>query len=137
MNKIVEKYDLCQKLCGLYNTKGNCFAYTIKACSGACIGEESVDTYNTKVQKIIDYYSFKSKSMLIIDKGRSMDERSAVWVENGVLRGYTYYNLNFQVTSSDILSTIITPLEHNKDAQHILQSYMRRNKRLKVIPLDD
>ena len=75
--------------------------------------------------------------MLIIDKGRSIDERSAVWVENGILRGYTYYNLNFQVTNTDILSTLITPLEHNKDAQHILQSYMRRNKRLKVIPLND
>lgn len=137
MNKIVEKYNLCQKLCGLYNTKGSCFAYTIKACSGACVGEETIDTYNAKVQKIIDSYSFKSKSMLIIDKGRNIDERSAVWIENGVLKGFTYYNLNFQISNTDILSTLITPLEHNKDAQHILQSYIRRNKRLKVIPLNN
>ena len=59
------------------------------------------------------------------------------WIENGVLKGYTYYTLNFQISNTDILSTLITPLEHNKDAQHILQSYIRRNKRLKLIPLNN
>jgi DNA polymerase-3 subunit epsilon len=30
INKVVEKYNLCQKLCGLYNSKKNIFKYTIK-----------------------------------------------------------------------------------------------------------
>ena len=68
---------------------------------------------------------------------RNLDERSAVWVEKGVLRGFAYFNLNFQISNIDVLSSLITPLEHNKDAQHILQSYMRRHKRLKVIALVD
>jgi DNA polymerase-3 subunit epsilon len=137
MNKIVEKHNLCQKLCGLYKTKSSCFGHTIKECEGACIGQELVGDYNTKVNKIIKYYSFKAKSFLVIDKGRQLDERSAVWVEKGVLRGFAYFNLNFQISNIDVLSSLITPLEHNKDAQHILQSYMRRHKRLKVIALED
>ena len=137
MNKIVEKHSLCQKLCGLYKTKSSCFGHTIKECKGACVGEELVEDYNIKVNKIIKYYSFKTKSFLLIDKGRNLDERSAVWVEKGVLRGFAYFNLNFQISNIDILSSLITPLEHNKDAQHILQSYMRRHKRLKVIALKD
>jgi DNA polymerase-3 subunit epsilon len=137
MNKIVEKHNLCQKLCGLYKTKSSCFGHTIKECEGACIGQELVGDYNTKVNKIIKYYSFKAKSFLVIDKGRQLDERSAVWVEKGVLRGFAYFNLNFQISNIDVLSSLITPLEHNKDAQHILQSYMRRHKRLKVIALVD
>jgi DNA polymerase-3 subunit epsilon len=133
MNKMVEKYNLCQKLCGLYKTKSGCFSYTIKECEGACVGEEHTESYNTRVENIIANNSFKTKSMIIIDQGRAIDERSAVWVDEGILRGFTYFNLNFQITNSDILATLITPLEHNKDAQHIIQSYMRRNKRLKVI----
>lgn len=133
MNKMVEKYNLCQKLCGLYKTKSGCFSYTIKECEGACVGEEHIESYNTRVGNIIANNSFKTKSMIIIDQGRAVDERSAVWVDEGILRGFTYFNLNFQITNSDILATLITPLEHNKDAQHIIQSYMRRNKRLKVI----
>lgn len=137
MNKIVEKHGLCQKLCGLYKTKSSCFGHTIKECEGACIGQELVGDYNPKVNKIIKYYSFKAKSFLLIDKGRNLDERSAVWVEKGVLRGFAYFNLNFQISNIDVLSSLITPLEHNKDAQHILQSYMRRHKRLKFIALED
>ena len=135
MNKMVEKYNLCQKLCGLYKSKHGCFGYTIKECEGACVGEEQIESYNTKVENIIAKHSFKTKSMIIIDQGRAIDERSAVWVDEGILRGFTYFNLNFQITNIDILATLITPLEHNKDAQHIIQSYMRRNKRLKVIAL--
>jgi len=137
MTRVVEKHQLCQKLCGLYKTKTNCFKFTIKECFGACVSEESPETYNTRVQSIIDYYSFKRKSMLIIDQGRALDERSAVWIEQGVLRGFTYFNLNFQITNPEVLSTLITPLEHNKDAKHIIQSYLRRHKRLKVIPLEN
>ena len=137
INKIVEKHSLCQKLCGLYKTRSSCFGHTIKECEGACVGEELVEKYNIKVNKIIKYYSFKTKSLLLIDKGRNLDERSAVWVENGVLRGFAYFNLNFQISNIDVLSSLVTPLEHNKDAQHILQSYMRRHKRLKVIDLED
>ena len=135
MNKMVEKYNLCQKLCGLYKSKHGCFGYTIKECEGACVGEEQIERYNTRVENIIEKHSFKTKSMIIIDQGRAIDERSAVWVDEGILRGFTYFNLNFQITNIDILATLITPLEHNKDAQHIIQSYMRRNKRLKVITL--
>ncbi len=137
MNKVVEKYNLCQKLCGLYKSKHGCFSYTIKECEGACVGEETTENYNSKVLKLTEKHSFKSKSMIVVDYGRAIDERSAIWVEDGVLRGFTYFNLNFQITNIDVLSTLITPLEHNKDAQHIIQSYLRRNKRLKVISLED
>jgi len=135
MNKMVEKYNLCQKLCGLYKSKHGCFGYTIKECEGACVGEEHTKSYNSRVENIIEKNSFQTKSMIIIDQGRAVDERSAIWVDEGILRGFTYFNLNFQITNIDILATLITPLEHNKDAQHIIQSYMRRNKRLKVIAL--
>jgi DNA polymerase-3 subunit epsilon len=36
--RITDKYNLCQKYTGLYQTKAACFQYKIKECDGACIG---------------------------------------------------------------------------------------------------
>ena len=40
---LCEKYTLCQKLCGLYNSQGACFHYEVRQCNGACIGAEHAD----------------------------------------------------------------------------------------------
>jgi len=137
INKIVEKYNLCQKLCGLYNSKKSCFKYVVKDCNGACVGKEDVNEYNSKVNSVLDHYNYDLKSMLIIDKGRTIDERSVIWIQKGILKGYGFFDLNYQISNVDVLSNLITPLNHNKDSQHILQGYIRRNKRLKLIPLND
>ena len=137
MNKVVEKNHLCQKLCGLYKTANSCFGYDIKSCAGACISEEPTETYNKRVLNVIESHTFKDQNMILIDFGRAVDERSAVLIENGVFRGYAYFNLNFQIHTTTVLKSILTPMEHNKDAQHIIQSFMRRHKRLKIIKLED
>ncbi|MBT8268840.1 MAG: GIY-YIG nuclease family protein [Bacteroidia bacterium] len=136
MTRITDEQQLCQKLTGLYKTNGNCFNYTIKQCNGACIDAEDVVNYNDRVQKIIDHYSFSQEDMVIIDKGREVDERSAILIENGVYRGFGFYNLNYQINNYEVLQSIITPMQHNRDTQHIIQSYMRRNKRLKVMKVN-
>ena len=136
MFKVVQDFKLCQNLTGLYPTKSNCFNYTIKECNGACIQEEDILDYNNRVQKIIDKYSYDNQNMVIIDRGRDIDERSAILIENGVFRGLGFYNLNYQINNIEILESIITPMENNRDVQHIIQNYLRRNKRLKVIQLE-
>ena len=75
--------------------------------------------------------------MVIIDRGRAIDERSAILIENGTYKGFGFFNLNYQINNIDVLQSIITPMEHNRDTQHIIQSYLRRNKRLKVIHLKE
>jgi DNA polymerase-3 subunit epsilon len=136
MFRIVEEHQLCQKLTALYPTKTNCFNYTIKECLGACIQEETVESYNDRVSQIINKHRYDNHNMVIIDKGRDIDERSAILIENGIFKGLGFYNLNYQINNIDILESIITPMENNRDIQHIIQSYLRRNKRLKVIQLD-
>ncbi|GGD91549.1 exonuclease domain-containing protein [Planktosalinus lacus] len=133
--KITETYGLCQKLTGLYQTKGACFSYTIRECAGACIGIESPEEYNKKIEDFIKKNSFENNSFLVIDRGRDVDERSVVYVEKGIFKGIAFYNLNYQITNTDVLSSLITPMANNKDAQHIIQSYLRKYKVLKIIPL--
>ena len=133
MFRVVEHYELCQKLTGLYPTKSNCFNYTIKSCNGACISEETTDDYNKRAEELIAKNSYDNKNMLIIDQGRSVDEKSVIYIENGIFKGLGFYDLNHQITNIKVLESIITPMENNRDSQHIIQSYMRRNKRIKTI----
>ncbi|MDQ6529100.1 exonuclease domain-containing protein [Flavobacterium sp. LHD-85] len=131
--KITAKYHLCQKLTGLYQTKKECFQYKIKECDGACIGEITPEIYNLRVQQFISENSFENKSMVLIDRGRNVNERSAILIENGIYKGYAYYDLNYQITNIDILKNILVPMQHNRDVKNIIQSYIRKSKSLKIL----
>jgi DNA polymerase-3 subunit epsilon len=135
MFKVVEDYKLCQKLTGLYPTQKSCFNYTIKECFGACIEEEPAESYNARVNQLIEKYSYENKDMIIIDKGRDIDERSVIYIQSGVFKGLGFFDLNYQITNIEVLQSIITPMENNRDTQHIIQSYIRRHKHLKIIKL--
>ncbi|MCF7560207.1 GIY-YIG nuclease family protein [Sabulilitoribacter multivorans] len=136
MVNAVEDYNLCQKLTGLYKTKTSCFNYEIKTCEGACIQKETPELYNKRVEALINKNSYANKNMVIIDKGRDVDERSAILIENGVFKGLGYFNLNYQINNLEILESIITPMQNNRDTQHIIQSYLRKNKRVKIVSID-
>jgi len=131
----VEKFNLCQKLTGIYKTKASCFNYDVKKCDGACVGEETPENYNERVFKLIAKYSYDNQNMVIIDRGREIEERSAILIKDGVFKGLGFYNLNHQINNMEILESIITPMENNRDNQHIIQTYLRRNRRLKIINL--
>lgn len=137
LERIIDTYNLCQNKTSLQNGKGNCFNFTIKKCNGACIDAETPTSYNQRVSAFLDKYSYADKSMLIVDRGRTVDERSVVLIEDGVFRGIGFYNLNFQLSTIKILKSIITPMEDNRDAQHIIQSYSRNKKNLKIISLEE
>lgn len=130
--RITSQFNLCQKLTGLYETKAECFQYKIKECDGACIGKISPEEYNSRVQEFINSYSFENQNMVLIDRGRTINERSAVLIENGIYKGYAFYDLNYQINTIDILRTIIIPMQNNRDTRNIIQSHIRKSKSLKI-----
>lgn len=131
--RITEKYNLCQKLNGLYETQNGCFQHKIKECNGACLGKETPEAYNERVEEFINEMAFDNNNMIIIDRGRRIDERSAVLIENGIYKGYCFYDLNYQITNIDVLKNIIIPMQNNRDTRTIIQSYLRKNKVLKIM----
>lgn len=133
--RITADYQLCQNLTGLYETKTNCFQHTINECDGACVGKIPTLEYNERIQRFIDKNSFDNKNMIIIDRGRNINERSAILVENGIFKGYAFYDLNHQINNANILKNILIPMENSRDIQRIIQTYIRKNKALKVIHL--
>ena len=131
--RITEKYNLCQKLNGLYETQNGCFQHKINECNGACLGKETPEVYNQRVEEFLTEMAFENNNMIIVDRGRKVSERSAILIENGIYKGYCFYDLNYQITNVEVLKNILIPMQNNRDTRTIIQSYLRKNKVMKII----
>ncbi len=136
LDRLMEKYDLCQTLCNLYTSGGSCFHYEIKKCLGACVGEESADVYNIRVQKAIDSIRLSTKSFLLFDKGRNSTEKSVVKVVNGELIGYAFFDPNSIDGNISLLDDILIACPDNRDAQQIIRSFLAKASPRSVIYLN-
>ena len=126
--RITAQYKLCQKLTSLYVTNKECFQYKIKECDGACLGKVSVEEYNARVQDFLDNYTLQNQNIIIIDRGRKISEKSAILIENGIYKGYAFFDLNYQITNPEVLRNILIPMKNDRDVKNILQSHIRKNK---------
>lgn len=130
---LVEKFKLCQKLCGLYDTDGACFHQQVGICRGACCGKEPVEEYNERAAKACEEFTFSIRNFFIIDKGRDCDERCAVKIVNGKYSGYGYFNINDMGFGLSALHECIKKSIDNHDIQVILKQYLRSKKVEKII----
>lgn len=126
LQRIVDEYNLCQKLCGLYSSNGGCFDHHMGICKGACVGEEMPESYNDRAIDAISKYTYRNKNFFIVDDGRYAHECSVVKVENGRYVGFGYVELDNIGGSSGILHDIIKPFEDNRDAHVIIRGYLRK-----------
>jgi DNA polymerase-3 subunit epsilon len=131
--RLTEEYELCQKLCGLYETSSACFHHQIKQCKGACIGEETHDSYNKKVNEALENYHFDPQNFLIIDKGRNANERSVIKVEHGKYKGFGYVETSDAIGEMEPLHDCIKAYRDNREVRQIINSYLRRNKVEKIL----
>jgi len=131
--RITEKYNLCQKLNGLYETQNGCFQHKINECNGACLGKETPEEYNLRVEEFLNEMSFNNQNKIIVDRGRKINERSAVLIENGIYKGYCFFDLNYQINNMEVLKNILIPMQNNRDTRSIIQGYLRKNRVQKII----
>lgn len=135
---LVERYGLCQKLCGLYVGKDQepCFHFTLKQCKGACCGKESPGDYNERIQFLIDDQEIPDKSFYIIDRGRNYEEKSCIKIENGQYVGFGFFDNSIGYSNLQELDAFIEPYEDNRDVRTIIRSFIHQKKVRKIIPLE-
>ncbi|MDY0090627.1 MAG: exonuclease domain-containing protein [Flavobacteriaceae bacterium] len=121
--RISEKYNLSKRINQLPETEKN--TETEKP--------ENPETYNQRVLDFIKKNTFDYQNMLIIDYGRNINERSVILIEDKKYKGYSYFDLNFQITNIEILRNLITPTPFSFEAKHIIKEYLRKKKVQKII----
>ena len=133
LNFLTDEYHLCQKLTGLYKTDGPCFQHQIGICFGACIGKEPPKSYNERAQKALKTFEYDHQNFFIIDKGRSIDEKSVVKVEHGKYLGFGYFSSEEADSNPEILHDCIQHYADNRDVQSIIKRHLRNGKIEKLL----
>ena len=135
LNQWIKDYELCENLSTLSNKKTTCVQYNLKKCKGACCYKESANFYNDRVSKLLNTLNFIYPTLLIIDKGRNLNEKSFIFIEDYIIRGYGYYELNHQIKTLKKIKNRLVEIDHNQDSQTILYNYIKSNKHQNLIEL--
>lgn len=135
LSLITEEFDLCPKFNGLTPSDTKCLSYVVGECRGACEGEESQESYNKRVDLFLERINLDSKDFLLIGKGRSLGEKSFVFVKDGSCKGYGYYEFHHQINSLERIEERMTPTAHEKNLDLTIQGFLFTQKYDEIISL--
>jgi DNA polymerase-3 subunit epsilon len=129
LETMVKDWNLCPKLLGLEKAKQACFQYQLHRCKGACIGAETPETYNARLQAAfatvrIDHWPFKG-AILVQEKTAA---HYAIVVDQWCVVA--------EVQQADEYSEprlIERPRLFDLDAYKIIQSFLLRKSRALTI----
>lgn len=124
--ELAREFELCDILVGLENGMANspCFHYHLKQCNGACVGKEAPESYNLRAKAALDQLQFKDQNFILLDKGRSQNERSVVVVEQGRYLGYGYADTDLPTNSIEELKEQIDRYPDNRNVRSIIKSFL-------------
>lgn len=91
---------------------------------------------NCKINDLLKDHSFEYPNMLIIDKGRSIDEKSVILIKKNKYVGYGYFTLNYQINNIEILESLITKSEKIEEPEFLIINFLKKHKIEKTINID-
>ncbi|MGS2740604.1 exonuclease domain-containing protein [Sinomicrobium sp. M5D2P17] len=133
LEQVCEKYDLCPKFTQLQANVPHCSHYKLKNCRGVCRGEENPETYNERAEQAIQDIKDLQENFLIVEKGRTPDEKSLIEVRNGNYAGYGFIPEEERIEHYESFRDFITPQKYNGDIQQIITAYLTRNEKKNII----
>ena len=99
--------------------------------------EEALSTHRPKHNKskktVLHKVAFNHENMILIDKGRSLEEKSVVLIENNDFQGFAYTELSHQFNNLDILKSLINKTNDSMIQNMIIKKYLSGNTVEKII----
>lgn len=89
--------------------------------------------FNTNKRKNKKPISFSNNNLIILDKGRTIEEQSVVLIENNHYKGNGYVELNHQINNLDVLKNVITQEKEDAHNDFLVNNYIKRNKVNKIV----
>ena len=90
--------------------------------------------YNSLVPRpSMDASHFSNSDMVLIDKGRNIEEKAIVLIENDNYIGYGYADLDYQIENKEVLHNIISSPKVYDIQNQIIKKYLKNNKIEKFI----
>jgi DNA polymerase III subunit epsilon len=134
LQSVARALELCFRLTNLDYSEKACFHYSIKKCHGACVGEESPESYNERVKVALELFDKRlDGSFFLIDEGRNATEKAVVAVVDGVYQGFGFFDIeDGKFTAEDLLESVNIPYK-DPEATKIIKAYMEGKKKIKMV----
>ncbi|MHC5201625.1 exonuclease domain-containing protein [Myroides sp. LJL119] len=89
-------------------------------------------TYNELFLSMLNPYNVDKGTILISGKGRKLEEKSAIVLQDGKLLGYCFYDLNYQVNSLERISSNLIPINFHRNNRNIVLNYLNKKVGYKI-----
>lgn len=125
LSRLAEEFHLCPIYCDLMEEDdGPCYEHMGGYCEGICVNDESKKDYNQRVKKAIESLKFRYFNYVVVDAGRTPDERSLLWVENGKFKGTGYIENKLISKDLDLMRDFIEPHKDSKLVRQLIKNYL-------------
>lgn len=92
-----------------------------------------IEMHNQLFEAMLTNEKVRWQNLIIVLKGRNVNEKSAIVIKDGVFKGYCFFDLNYQIHNADVLDKILIPLTFTKDTINIIKYYLYAKKDFKVL----
>lgn len=128
LESLIDEHAMCLRYCGLTSEDAVCFHHQIKKCNGICAEQEETELYNKRASAILKNYIFTEPNFVVIDKGRNLEEKAIILIENGHYSGYGYFDSTEQISSSEEFKNIVKKTIYYPDTDDLVRGWMKQNK---------
>jgi DNA polymerase-3 subunit epsilon len=137
LDYLIYQYELCE---GVQSDRLEhnrpCNRKQIGLCRGACTGLETLEEYNERFDAMHQKVNrFFTEDFILIDTGRDKNEKSIIVIEDGFCTYYGYVSDEEPVTDLHSLKSQLEPYRGNIESNGIILNYLKKNPRVKKIPL--
>ena len=84
-------------------------------------------------KKFVYDHRFSNDQMLLIDKGHYTGEKSIIHIENQQVKGYGFFDLEWQNEDLEVIKKRLTPVTDHPALHKIIQDYLDKYKLEKII----
>lgn len=119
LRHLVQKFDLDMRFCKIGKLKAHDTSTPLPDCA----------EYNRRVASALQYLDEQRKSYFILDKGRSEDELSCIWVEQEHLYAMGYISKDAQLNYPEDIRDSLPRCYGNRYIMQLIENYAQRYPR--------
>ncbi len=121
LQDLAEKFEIDHRFCKYGKISDGVFPT-----QEGTIALPEIDINNDSIQAAINYYLKSRPSFAIIDKGRSTDEHSCIWVEKGHFYGMGYLDSDLVINNPHEIKEHLTRYKNNQYCSQLVFSFAQK-----------
>src|SRR5690606_14435267 len=85
------------------------------------------EQHNEKIENALEFLLKSRPSFAIVDKGRTADERSCIWIDNGEFHGMGYINAEIGISEPSQLKDYVTQYRSNQYIMQLINGFAQKH----------